>query len=232
MGGTYVLKELGGVSITFVGVFSSKNDVYNDKIVAGRRYLQELDEKLGQANQVYIKIVDARHTNAVKEAVDTQIPKKFPYATETTDQRSFLTGAVRDLMDMVKFARIILLISLAVILIAVANTISMATRDRIHEIGMLRSLGFRRIHIGAMILGESTLLSLLGGALGLIVTTAIMVIQKPVYGTRGLDLEFHVPLSAMFIALGLSLAIGLVGGLVPAISAGRVNIVTALRRID
>ena len=232
VGGTYTLKELGGVSITFVGVFRSDNDIFNKVILAGRRYLQEVDGQLGRCHQVYVKVDDAANAPALREAIDRDVAARFPYTTATTDQRSHLTGAVKDLLGMVAFSRVILAITLAVILLAVANTISMATRDRMREIGMLRSLGFRRGQILGLVLGESLLLSLVGGLVGLSLTWGIILWVRPEYGIRTVNLEFRMPPQALLLALGLSLAVGLAGGILPALGASRTRIVEALGKVD
>jgi putative ABC transport system permease protein len=232
VGETYALKELGGVSITFMGTFHSDNAAYNTIIFAGRRYLQEVDGLLGMAHQIYVKIDDPRFARAVAAAIDQELPAKFPVQTTTVDQRAFLTMAVEDLVEIVAFSRVILLVVLGVLLAAVANTISMATRDRVQEIGTLRSLGFRRAHIIGIVLGESLLLAAAGGVLGIGLAWCGLNLQNAYYGVRGLNILIRVTPLAALLALGLSLAVGAAGGLLPAWGASRLEIVRALRRVD
>lgn len=232
IGQTYKLKELGGVSITFVGSYESTNEVYNTIILADRRYLQEVDGRLGVAHQVYVKIEDPKYAGEVIARLDREIPEEFPYGITTKDQRAFMSAAVADLRETVDFSRWILLITLGVILVSVANTVSMATRDRVQEFGVVRALGFRRLQVLGLVLGESVLISLAGGALGVLAAVLLLNLQSYYYGVLGLNLLIQVTPAVAGAALVLSLAVGVLGGLLPAIGASRLRIVASLRNVD
>ena len=232
VGETYKLRQLGGVSITFVGSFECDNTLYNTIILAGRRYLQEINDKLGVANQIYIKIDDPENAEAVMAAVDTEIPKQFPFKTNTRDQRSFLTSAVEDMRDVIDFSYLIMIVTLGVVLVAVANTVSMATRDRVQEFGILRSLGFRRGHILWLVLAESLVLTLVGGGLGILVALSILNLVDLQWGMRVVNIQIHLTTAVAVAAVAVTLAVGLLGGLLPAVGASRIQIVTSLRNVD
>ena len=232
MGETYKLRQLNGVSITFVGTFESDNEVYNTIILADRRYLQEINGELGVANQIFVKIEDPKHAGRVIAALDAEIPERFPFKTTTRDQRSFLTAAVEDLRDIILFSYVVMAITLAVVLVAVSNTVSMATRDRIQEFGILRSLGFRRANILGLVMGESLVLSLIGGMLGLAATLAVLNLQEYHYGLRGVNMLIHVTPTVAVAAVVVSVLVGVLGGLAPAVGASRLEIVQSLRNVD
>jgi len=232
VGETYKLRQLNGVSITFVGTFESTNEVYNTIILAGRRYLQEINDKLGVAHQVFVKIDDPKNASAVIAALDTEIPERFPFKTTTRDQRSFLTAAVEDLRDIIRLSYVIMLITLGVMLVAVANTVSMATRDRVQEFGILRSLGFRRINILWLVLGESLVLTLIGGGLGILAAFGLLNLEDYYLGLRGVNMLIHVTAAVAVLALGITVVVGILGGLMPAIGASRLKIVSSLRNVD
>jgi ABC-type antimicrobial peptide transport system permease subunit len=241
VGGEYKLTELGDISVKFVGTFNSKNKVNNSVIFAGREFLQNLKGTRGEANQVFIKIDDPANIEKVVEELDGDGPygikTKFPFSTMTVDQKSFMTNAVQDLQTQIRVSHWIMLITIAVILIAVANTISMATRDRVQEIGILRSMGFRRVQISTLVLGESILLALAGGALGVCFVFAIRAIAESMgvnftYAHLGFNINIDVTAGVLYTAAALSAAVGFFGGLLPAIAAGRLKIVNSLRNAD
>ena len=232
MGQTYKLKELGGVSINFVGSYESENEVYNTIILAGRRYLQEVDDRLGVAHQIFVKIDDPAHAGEVIAEIDAEVPKQFPFGTTTKDQRAFMSAAVTDLRETTNFSRFILLITLGVILVSVANTVSMATRDRIQEFGIVRSLGFKRSQVLRLVLSESVLISLVGGALGILAAALLLNLQDYYYGVLGLNVLIEVTPRVAGMALLISLVVGVLGGLLPAIGASRLRIVDSLRNVD
>ena len=255
---TYKLKDLNDLQITFVGKFKSANPVYNGMIFTGREFIQNvnlaggsagagcdalagLKDARGHANQVYIKVDKSENIERVISALDGDgtygVKTKFPYGTMTVDQKSYLTNAVQDLQGQVEVSRWIMLITIAVILIAVANTISMATRDRVQEIGILRSMGFRKAQISVLVLGESMFLALVGGVFGIALVFAVRWIAESAgvnfsYGQCGININIYITAGVLYMAAALSIAVGFLGGLLPAFAAGRLNIVNSLRNAD
>ena len=232
VGQTYKLRELGNMSITFVGAFDSDNEVYNTIILADRRYLEEVDKRLGEASQVYVKIEDPADAPFVSAAIDELIPQKFPVKTKTKDQRAFMSNAVEDLREIVRLSHVVMAITLLVVLVSVANTISMATRDRTQEFGVIRSLGFQRSHVLGLVMGESLLLALVGGVLGLGAAVLIMNARDLYLGVTGMNLKIALSPDVAVLALVLSLLVGVMGGLLPALGASRLKIVDSLRNVD
>jgi putative ABC transport system permease protein len=112
--------------------------------------------------------------------------------------------------------------------IGVLNTMLMAVYERTREIGVLRSLGWRRRSILGLILREATLLGLLGGATGVFVALGLnsLISLIPSYG------EMITPLWELQMlarAIGVALLLGVLGGLYPAYRATRLQPVEALR---
>ena len=232
VGETYKLKQLGGVSINFVGSYESSNEVYNTIILAGRRYLEEIDDRLGVAHQIFVRIDDPEHAGEVIARIDSTIPEEFPFATTTKDQQAYMSAAVTDLRETVDFSRWVLLITLGVILVSVANTVSMATRDRVQEFGIVRALGFKRSQVLGLVMVESLIISLVGGVLGILAAVLFLNLQDYYYGILGMNLLIQVTPRVAGAALVLSILVGLLGGLLPAIGASRLKIVESLRNVD
>jgi putative ABC transport system permease protein len=99
---------------------------------------------------------------------------------------------------------------------------------RIREMGTLRALGFGRWRVGASLLLESTLVSLVGGAIGVALGLAWNGIP---FAVVGLALELAVGPLNVAQGLAMALVIGVVGGFLPARSASRLEIVAALRHV-
>jgi putative ABC transport system permease protein len=115
---------------------------------------------------------------------------------------------------------------------AAANTMYAAVASRAREIGTLRAIGFRSGSILSSFLFESCVLCLLGGLVGCLATLPLNGLTT---GTANWatfsELTFSFRLGPMVLLRGvvLALAMGLLGGLFPAIRAVRMNIVNALR---
>lgn len=113
---------------------------------------------------------------------------------------------------------------------AAANTMFAAVASRAREIGTLRALGFSRSAILSSFLFEAILLCLLGGLLGCLATLPFNGLSTGTINQFS-EITFSFRFGPRVLAQGVMLAVsmGLLGGILPAIRAVRLNIVTALR---
>jgi putative ABC transport system permease protein len=101
-----------------------------------------------------------------------------------------------------------------------------AVRERIPELAVLKTIGFSSHSILALVLAESVLLLLLGGALGMALSSVVVDIARAKIGP-------NVPLASLdgsiwLLGLALMMAIGLIVGVLPAVRGMRLRIVDAL----
>lgn len=118
------------------------------------------------------------------------------------------------------------------ILLISANTMAMSVRERVREVGVLRTLGFQKSTILWLILAESALISLVGGALGVLIAQGLCaaIRQGPAILQQTKTLTIEGPVFAALV--GISMLIGVLSAIVPAWSASRENIIDALRFTD
>jgi putative ABC transport system permease protein len=112
--------------------------------------------------------------------------------------------------------------------VAGANTMYATMSRRIREMGTLRALGFGRWRVGAALLLESGLVSLLGGAIGVLLAFAWNGIA---FSIVSLSFELAIGPANAAAGMAMALAIGIAGGFLPARSASRLEIVAALRHV-
>jgi putative ABC transport system permease protein len=149
--------------------------------------------------------------------------------TLTETEAAFNLGFVEMTSSILWAIRVVSWVVIGVILVVLANTMAMNARERLGEYAVLKTLGFRPLQLAGLIVGESLLLALVGGVLGL-------ALSFPVIGFFPKDVEQYFPglyISRPTIIIGLAtaLAVGLFAALVPAWRAARVGIAAALRRV-
>ena len=151
--------------------------------------------------------------------------------TRTETERAFALSYVSFIGNVKRFLLVICSAVTFTILLVSANTMSMSVRERIKEVGVLKTLGFTREAILGIILGESACIALAGGLIGLLLASGVcyVVRQGPAFiqQTKALTIQ---PDTAVFCLL-LAVLIGMVSALVPAWQASRTTIVDALRDI-
>jgi len=104
-----------------------------------------------------------------------------------------------------------------------------AVRERTGELGVLKALGFTGAQILALVMAESCLIALLGGALGL----GLAALLVPAVGKALATMlpMFYFPARDLILAIGICIALGLLTGIFPAVMAMRLRVADALRRM-
>jgi putative ABC transport system permease protein len=118
---------------------------------------------------------------------------------------------------------------IGVILGVLANTMAMNARERLGEYAALKTMGFKPRHLTGLIMGESLILSLGGGLLGLALSFPAVRFFPP-------EVTQYFPAMAVtrttaVLGLAVSLAVGVLAAIIPAWQAARVKIATALRKV-
>jgi putative ABC transport system permease protein len=155
-----------------------------------------------------------------------------PVETRTETEQAFLLSFVSMLGNVKLFLIAICGAVMFTILLVSGNTMAMSVRERVREVGVLKTLGFTGGNILFIILGEACVISIAGGAIGFLLSTFLVGgVQKSPAGM------FLPPIRRFDPAVGsvcvlVALGIGLVSSFIPAWNASRTNIVEALRSTD
>jgi putative ABC transport system permease protein len=187
--------------------------------------------KWGQIGTFYILADSPASVPRIAKAIDDEFHNS-PVQTKTESERAFALSFVAFLGNV---KMILLSICSAVtftILLVSANTIAMSVRERVREVGVLKTLGFTRGTILSLILGEAMVISALGGVVGVLLASALCgVVRKgPAFmdDLKHLSIQPPVALVCLVVAAG----IGLISAFVPAWNASRTPIVEALRSTE
>jgi putative ABC transport system permease protein len=233
VGQTVTLGTLNNNAFVIAGVFSADGSALETRALAGRSFLQDALDSRGICNNIMILVDDARHADEVIRFIDEEM--SFPKKTHTKREKAFLATIAEEMSNMLSFSRWIVLSTLLVILMGVANTVSMSMRDRVQEIGVLRTLGFRRLTIAGIVLSESVLVSLAGGVLAIPTVLGGLALFNALVGVihiRGVGVAVDIEPGLLLLSLPVAATAGVLGGILPALFASRKKIVDCFRAID
>jgi putative ABC transport system permease protein len=183
---------------------------------------------------VMSRIDDPSKSAEISQNIDKMFDERDDQ-TLTMSERAFnlsFLGAFSAILKAFDYVSIVILLIMTLIL---ANTIAMSVRERTHEYGVLRAIGFPPRYIAGFILGESLLVAVVGGLLGVLLTLGV------INGMMGPGIEenmagmfpyFRTPGQVFGLSIVLAVVLGVIAGLVPAINASRRKVTDALRRLD
>jgi putative ABC transport system permease protein len=196
-------------------------------------YLNEtLKQSLpGQADRIGFYVVGVRNPDRAaetSEVIDTLF-KNSTAETLTETEKAFQLSFVAMSETILTAVRLVSFVVIVIILVVVANTMAMSVRERLWEYAVLKTLGFVSGQIALLILGESLVITLLGGGLGIALTfpaaqAFAQSVGKVIFPT------FHVAPLTLYEALGAAVSVGVAAALLPARQAVRARIAEGLRR--
>src|SRR6266481_3666378 len=116
------------------------------------------------------------------------------------------------------------------ILLVSGNTISMSVRERIHEVGILKTLGFTPAAILGIVVAESSVISLVGGAIGCLLAAGMCSVVSRGPGGDFMPALRNLAVTPLVgaICLSAALLIGLLSSFIPAWNASRTSIIDSL----
>jgi putative ABC transport system permease protein len=174
-----------------------------------------------------VQVDDPDFAVGVAEAVDDRFANSA-YETSTETEQAFAAGFAKQIGNIRLLILSIGAIVLFTLLLVTGNTMAMTVRERVPELGVLKTLGFGDITVLVLVLAESLLLALVGGALGLALAKLFTMRGDP---TGGMLPVFYLSPGEMALGFAIAAFVGLAAGTIPALSAMRLRIVDALRRV-
>jgi len=182
----------------------------------------------GTVGYYVVKLADRNAVDRVAEAIDA-LSADSDHETKTESEQAFMAAFMGQFADFGLIVGAIMGAVFFTLVLLTGNTMAQAVRERIPELAVLKSLGFSNRTVLGLVLGESVLLLLLGGAVGLGIAGAVVSAVRtslPAMGPAAPMLP--VGMAIWLRGLGLMVLIGLIVGALPAIRGMRLRIVDAL----
>lgn len=185
----------------------------------------------GRTDQVGFYIVGISHPEQAAPtamAIDALFKNSFA-ETLTETEKAFQLGFVAMSGAIITAVQLVSIVVIVIILAVVANTMAMSVRERLGEYAVFKTLGFGRWRVASLILGESLVITLLGGILGVALTfPAARAFSQAVGEYFPI---FNVDWVTIYQEFAAALIVGVAASLWPIRQAVTVRIAEALRRI-
>jgi putative ABC transport system permease protein len=180
----------------------------------------------GMVGWYTVRVTDPDRTAEIAAAIDAEFANS-PYETKAEPEGAFLQGFANQIGDVGFIMMSIIAAVFFTILLVAGNTMAYAVRERTSELAVLKAVGFTDGGVLGLVLGESFLLTILGGGLGLGLAWSLVSMGDPTSGSLPV---FFIPMQDLVVGVGLILVMALLAGILPALQARRLRISDALRR--
>ncbi len=223
--------SIGDISVRIAGLFSStvpseENLIYTS--LAFLQYTRGLDAA-GLVTQHEVLLTEDADPDRVASEIDSKL-RAGSVATKTRRKGAFQASTLSDLVDLIGFAHWLGYACVGLVLSLVATTTVMSVQDRIKEYAVLQTIGVRPLTTMRLVLTESTLLCVVGGVAGTLLAMLALSLGGFAIGAEGATIAFRPTLGLATSGTIVSVFVGILAGVAPAIQASTVPIVSALRQ--
>lgn len=180
----------------------------------------------GQVGWYTVRIKDPQRAAETVAAIDAEFANS-PYETKAEPEGAFLQGFANQIGDVGFIMMSIIAAVFFTILLVAGNTMAYAVRERTSELAVLKAIGFTDSGVLGLVLGESFVLTALGGISGLLLAWFLVSMGDPSGGSLPV---FYIPFRDLAVGALLILLMAFIAGILPALQAQRLQIADALRR--
>ena len=164
-------------------------------------------------------------------AVATEVDARFAnsqWETRTQSEQAWMASWVEQMGNIELLMAAIGGVVFFTLLLVTGNTMAMSVRERTAELAVLKTVGFRDRGVLVLVLAEAVLIAAVGGGLGILLAKLFTLHGDPTGGFLPL---FRLPPAAMAAGGAIAILVGLLAGFLPALTAMRLHVVQALRRL-
>jgi putative ABC transport system permease protein len=189
------------------------------------------ERRRGNMGMYDILIDNPANSSRIAHTIDDMF-RNSASETKTESEQAFVVGFLSLLGNVKMFLMAISAAVMFTILLVSANTMAMSVRERVREVGVLKTLGFTPGAVLSLILGEAAVISVCGGLVGFAISSFLMQgIKSSPFGGFLPPMPLFEP-SVALVCVATAGILGMMSSLVPAVGASRIPIVEALRSTD
>lgn len=174
-----------------------------------------------------LRLAEGANPVEVANAIDMEFANSAN-ETETSTEAAFAASFAKQFGNIALIVKLILGAVFFTLLLVTGNTMAQSVRERVAELAVLKTVGFRDATVLGIVLSESILIMLIGGLLGL--SVGWLITQGIAAALAAFMPGIIVTADILLAALAIMLLAGVLAGIFPALSAMRLSIVDALAR--
>jgi putative ABC transport system permease protein len=194
-------------------------DYFEEKIPEGVK---------GQIGWYVLRLDTPDDAVRVAKTIDGEFANS-PYETKTQTESAFAANWVKQFGNISFLILSIGVVVFFTLLLVTGNTMAISVRERTSELAVFKAIGYSDRAILFFVLAESLVIALIGGLLGLLL--AMLAVPALAKALNGLLPTLILAPAVLLFGLAAAVAVGLISGLLPGISAMRMRVVNALRRV-
>jgi putative ABC transport system permease protein len=224
-------KSGGAWQFDLVGIYdATKKAADTGSFLFRYDYFDEArDRGQGQVGWYQVRVDDPRNAPGIAEAIDAEFANSSA-ETKTETEAAMFQGFAKQIGDIGTIVSLIVAAVFFTILLVAGNTMAQSVRERTPELGVLKAVGFSSELVLGIVLGESLVITLLGGLAGLLLGWFMVSGMHKVSFMQQYFPLFYIPHRDLLLGAAFAIALGLVAGILPAIQAMRLRTAEALRR--
>lgn len=216
--------------VVIAGIFDHGGGLPTNYVLMHHDYFFETQSYGGEwVGWMVLTTGDPLLNQQVSDSIDREFANS-PAETKTSTEAAFSKSFLEQMGDIGFILGSVILAAFFTILLVVGNSMIMAIRERTKEVAVMKTLGFPSRQLFFMVLAESLLLALVGGLLGLLLAKVFIDGMDKVPEIKNMLPNLMIGQHIVVQALLFMLLLGLLTGLIPAVRALRLNIITALSR--
>lgn len=183
--------------------------------------------RAGQVGWYIVLISDPGKSAEISDQIDA-IFKNSAAETKTETEKAFTQGFVSASGAIITAMNFMSFVIIGIIMLVLANTMIMAARERTREYAVLKTLGFSAFHLIGLILGESMVIALIGGGIGVVLTYPIVAGFEQAIPKGFFPFFFIEPITTI-LAMSAAILIGVLASIFPIQRALKTKIVDGFR---
>jgi len=231
--------KIGSQTFRVIGVMQKRGASllasYDDAIYIPLHTAQKIMLGIDYLSFVRMKVDDEKNILSTQEDMKILLRSRHNISDDIDDDFSVnnvisALSMIDNITNIMKyFLTAVASISLIVGGIGVMNIMFIALSKRVREIGLRKAVGARRRDIVWQFLFEAVFISFIGGVIGFILGLVVIWITAAAAGKYGLTWDAVVTIQMVYITVGISISIGFLFGVYPAIKASKISPMEALR---